>query len=709
MMDDARLSTENPTESPRPLATPVPPTLAALPRRYLIDTHVRRAATAPDAPPRLRVTGRDTETGQAVFIKLSNDGESIRREADILARFDHPSLARLLDWGMHAAGGYLVLELVPGATLERRLRDDGPVRSTRQVRPLLRSLAEAAGAIHQASILHRDLKPANIVVRPEGSVVIIDFGAACPLSVDRSGVDSQDFASHGYAAPEQYVQGGVEGPWTDIYALAAIAYRIVTGAPPPSAPCRIGEDGSPLPALGQIALADPALAEALAAGLSVDPAQRPQTIDAWSAALADPNSAATGPGLSDAALPPLAPTPLVLAYDRDASPADEDPPTLPIRRVAATRTPTSGTGVTAPAAAAVSRRTWRRPRVLALLAMCGLIIAAIGWLVAPTYRREVLGEWSVNGAGTADARSIGEAIARAPDGARIRIDAGTYTESLVLDRPLTLQAADPAAPPLLAPPYGSCLQISGDGAEVRGLVMQGAPRVAAPITLVAQSPVESGKPANAPACVDIIGGSPLLTDNRITAGVGPAIDVAGGASPLIRGNSVADAPTPAIRVADGARPTIENNTIDDSGSVLFTAAGGTLRGNTVRNARASAIQVAAGANPDIIGNRIERPAEAGIFVYDNGKGRIAENDVTGAKLSGIVVATGAPEIIGNKITDAGEHGILILNAEGARIADNVVDGNKGHAIVVGADSTVEMSGNRTEDNRAPEVVDLRRR
>lgn len=707
-MEDSRLSTDSPKDSPRPPTAPVPPTLAALPRRYLIDAHVRRAATAPDAPPRLRVTARDTESGQAVFIKLSNDGESIRREADILARLDHPSLARLMDWGMHAAGGYLVLELVPGATLERRLRDDGPVRSTRQVRPLLRSLADATGAIHQAGILHRDLKPANIVVRPDGSAVIIDFGAARPLAAAASGADSEDFASEGYAAPEQYEVGGMEGPWTDVYALAAIAYRILTGAPPPAAPRRKGDDVSSLPALGQIALADPALAEALAAGLSVDPAQRPRTIDAWSAALADLDAAARGPSLADAALPLHSPAPPVLVHGRHASPLEEDPSTLPIRRTAATQNATAVTGAPAPLGAAVSVGAQRRLRVMPILALCCLIVAVVGWLAALTYRREVLGEWSVDGAGSGDARSIGEAIARAPDGARISIAAGTYAESVLLDRPLTLEAADPANPPLLAPTSGPCLQISGDGAEVRGLVMRGAPRLATPIALAAQLPTEPAKPADAAACVEIGGGSPLLADNRITAAAGPAIDVAGGATPRIRGNSIADTPTPAIRIAGDAKPTIEDNTIEDSGSVLFTTAGGTLRGNTIRNARASAIQIAAGAAPEIVGNTIEGPAEAGIFVYDDGKGQIAENNIVEAKLSGIVVAGGAPEITDNKIAHDGEHGILVLKANGARIADNVLEGNKGHAIVVGPDCVVDMSGNRTEGNRAPELVDLRR-
>lgn len=709
-MNDPGLSSDRPSGSPRPSVSAVPATLAALPRRYLIDAHVRRAATAPDAPPRLRVTGRDTETGQAVFIKLSSDGESIRREAAVLARLDHPGLARLMDWGMHAAGGYLVLELVPGASLERRLRDDGPARSVQQVRPLLTALADTVAVLHRGGILHRDLKPANIVVRPDGSAVIIDFGAARALSAGPEDESADDFASEGYAAPEQYEKGGSEGPWTDVYALAAIGCRILTGAPPLPAPLRLRSPSERLPALDRIAAADPALAEALAWGLCVDPEGRPPTIAAWCTALAVPDDLPQGPGLAEPPMPPLAFGEADAAGNDGPLDHDEGPPTLPIQR--STDGPVAFAAVVSPLSTGTARSpagSWRRQFLVALLA-AGLIVPAVGWLVGPSYRRQMLKEWTVNTRGQGDTRSITEAIARAPDGARIRIDAGTYAESLVLDRPLHLEATDPASPPVLAPPAGSCLVISGDAAIVRGLVMRGAPAATAegsPISLTS-SPSAPDPATSAPPCVVVTGGAPLLEANRITAPDGPAIDVQDGATPVIRANTVAETPTPSIRVVNGARPLIENNTIEASGSLLLTAGGGgTLRGNRIHDARDTAVQVAAGAAPEISGNTIERPAQSGIFIYDEGKGRIHDNDIVEARLSGIVIATGAPDIVGNTIRGAGEHGILILEADGGRVADNVVEGSKGHGIVVGTDAVLELSGNRTDGNRTPEIVDLR--
>lgn len=702
-MNHSGLSSDRSTASaPLPPIPAAPPTLVALPRRYLIDAGVRRAATAPDAPPRLRVTGRDTETGQAVFIKLSNDGESIRHEASILARLDHPGLARLLDWGMHAAGGYLILELVPGTTLERRLRDDGPARSTRQVRPLLTAMADTIGAVHAAGIIHRDLKPANVVVRPDGAPVIIDFGAARALAATDPAEATENFVSDGYAAPEQYETHGVEGAWTDVYALAAIAYRILIGTAPPPAPMRLAEEDGALPMLERIAVADPSLAEALTWGLRVEPGDRPQSVADWIAALNSGEAPADTPGLADMPTPPIAGYSLLAALPTDAADEDDGPPTLPLRRGGTDSAAPAGAAAASPRAPAAVASAKRPSRAWQALLLAAVLVAIVGWLAGPTYRRQVLKEWTVSTDGSGDAGSIGAAIARAPEGARIRIASGTYAESLVLDRPLQLEAADPAAPPVLAPTTGPCLDIAGDGTIVRGLIMRGAP----PPAVASTSP---GAAAATPACVRVDGGSPLLEGNQITAAGGPAIIVQDGAEPMIRSNKITDAPAPSLRIADGARPILEDNTIESSGSVLFTAgSGGTFRGNRILDAHGSAVQIAAGATPEIVGNAIERPTEAGIFVYDGGKGHIRDNDIVEAKLSGIVVANGGPDISDNRIRRSGEHGILLLAAENARVADNVIEGSKGKAIVVGADSKVELSDNRTDGNRSPEIVDLRR-
>lgn len=707
-MNHSGLSSDRPRASEASPPIPAaPPTLVALPRRYLIDAGVRRAATAPDAPPRLRVTGRDTETGQAVFIKLGNDGESIRHEASILRRLDHPGLARLLDWGMHAAGGYLILELVPGTTLERRLRDDGPARSTRQVRPLLTAMAEAIDTVHAAGILHRDLKPANVVVRPGGAPVIIDFGAARGRSASEPAEAAEDFVSEGYAAPEQYQTDGREGPWSDVYALAAIAYRVLVGAPPPPAPLRMAEAGEALPLLERIALADPPLAEALIWGLRVDPDARPQSVAAWIAALATDGDTADTPGLADAPMPPIAGHPLLAVPPAEATDNDEGPPTLPIRRGAAAGTAPAYTaaagGAASPRAPVAVASAGKRSRAWQPLLLAAALLAVIGWLAAPTYRRQVMKEWTVSADGTGDTRSIGEAVAQAPDGAHIRIASGSYAESLVLDRPMQLEAADPDAPPQLSPAAGPCLNIAGnDEVVVRGLVMRGAAAASAAVS-------PTGKAPAAPACVLVEGGAPVLEGNRISAAGGPAISVEDGAAPLLRGNTIVESATPSIRIADGARPTLEDNTIEGSGSVLFTAGGGgTFRGNRILDAHGSAVQVAAGAAPQIIGNAIERPTEAGIFIYDGGQGHIRDNDIVEAKLSGIVVANGDPDIVDNRIRRSGEHGVLILATTGARVVDNEIEGNKGQGIVVGADCVVDLSGNRTDGNRTPEIVDLRR-
>ena len=156
------------------------------------------------------------------------------REREILARFAHPFIARLLDAGIAADGQpYLALEYVDGKPITdycRQRQLDVPARLD-----LFRQVCDAVSHAHANLIVHRDLKPSNILVTPAGQVRLLDFGIAKLLDVEapereqtRTGVRA--FTLH-YAAPEQ-IRGEPVTTMTDVYALGVVLYELLTGAKP---------------------------------------------------------------------------------------------------------------------------------------------------------------------------------------------------------------------------------------------------------------------------------------------------------------------------------------------------------------------------------------------------------------------------------------------------------------------------------------------
>ncbi len=637
-----------------------------------------------------RIKAFDSETGSAVFIKVAEDGASIPKEAEVLTRLDHPAVVRLKRWGRGGGAAFLILDLVDAPDLETVLRRGGKL-AIDDIRALLAALCPGVAAIHAAGCLHRDLKPANILVPSFAAPIIADFGAATPT--ERAGTGPESWLTEGYAAPEQYEAGGQEGPWTDLYGLAATAYRALIGTPPLPAPARLAGAWM-TPAVTAVGDAGMELALAIDRALVLDPERRPRSAEAWADMLG-----VRGAGPSYTAAPPVAPTP---ATNASSAPpigngiADEVPPTVRIRR--------SGGQPPTPAAAAVldqepaagvrPRRRRRRLLALALASVVLGLLAAGYWAGRPFYETYLKREWLVASDGSGDAASIAEALRRAGDGAMVRVGNGTFAETVVINRPIEIAAAEGAAP-VIAPPEGPCLVVRGEGAVISGMTFRGAPLA---------EPASVGLP-----CVLIASGTPKLQDSQISSPNGPAILVRDGARPLLQRNTVSETPAASVVVRSGAEPTILENTIRGSGSVVFSeGAKGTFQNNIVSGSRASGLQIRTGADPRVVGNTIEAAAEAGIYVYDSGRGYIEDNRVLGSTLSGVVVADGgAPSLIANAISASGEHGIIILEAGGGAIDRNTITGNKGNGLVLSPESTVELGTNQLEGNTAPQLVDAR--
>lgn len=202
-------------------------------------------------------------------------------EARAIHRFRHPNVVRAHRYLEANGTAYIVMEYIEGESLKAIL-DRRDRLSAKEWRPWMEALLEGLAHIHADDYLHRDIKPANIVVRAEDDEpVLIDLGSARIQHRDRT---HTQVLTAGYAPIEQYSTGAEQGPPADIYALAAVSYRVLTGSAAPSAPDRVlGDDYEPLAA--RVLNADAGWLAALDRGLAVRPEDRPQDVNAWSKAL----------------------------------------------------------------------------------------------------------------------------------------------------------------------------------------------------------------------------------------------------------------------------------------------------------------------------------------------------------------------------------------------------------------------------------------
>jgi formylglycine-generating enzyme required for sulfatase activity len=197
----------------------------------------------------------------------------------------HPNLVRVTDYFEENGTAYLVMDYVEGISLENFLKSQPRSRlDERQARELIIPVLSGLSAVHKHGFLHRDVKPANIYISKQGTVILLDFGSARQaLSNERHTLTVM--LTPGYAPPEQYSGDGEQGPWTDVYGVAATLYRCVTGETPPSAMSRISStDIVPPSALPEVRI-NGRIEKAIMAGLELDRNARIQNADDFQQAL----------------------------------------------------------------------------------------------------------------------------------------------------------------------------------------------------------------------------------------------------------------------------------------------------------------------------------------------------------------------------------------------------------------------------------------
>ncbi|MFB2836304.1 serine/threonine protein kinase [Floridanema evergladense] len=227
--------------------------------------------------------------GQTVVIKTLN--EELRREgyferfqqqfiaeAQRLAKCQHPNIVRVLDFFEEEGQSFIVMDYIPGPTLAELVAPGQPLAEAQAIR-YIRQIGSALKVVHKNGLLHRDVKPQNII-RREGTetVILIDFGIAREFTLGVTQTHT-GVLSAGYAPIEQYLPQARRSPATDVYALAATLYFLLTGQPPVASALR---DRISLPNPSEL---NPNInrqtEQAILRGMEMEAAKRPQTIENW--------------------------------------------------------------------------------------------------------------------------------------------------------------------------------------------------------------------------------------------------------------------------------------------------------------------------------------------------------------------------------------------------------------------------------------------
>lgn len=221
-----------------------------------------------------------TRSSNGVLRFSDSEGQRLREqfleEASLLSRLSIPGVPPIRLTFRENGTAYFATDYVPDSqTLDEVINFQGPL-SPRLAVDILLGLLDVLESVHSRQILHRDIKPSNVLVTARGEVFLIDFGSAREWHADSTTTHTVLYTP-GYAPPEQMSQRARRGPATDLYALSATFYAMVTGSPPPSAADRAaGFRIRPLSDLCEDL--DPIVSRTIEKGLSLAYNDRPLTV-----------------------------------------------------------------------------------------------------------------------------------------------------------------------------------------------------------------------------------------------------------------------------------------------------------------------------------------------------------------------------------------------------------------------------------------------
>ncbi|MDO6590429.1 serine/threonine protein kinase [Loktanella sp. D2R18] len=233
--------------------------------------------------------------GKSVYVRSDQHYEKYRsivtmfmREARTIAKMRHPNIV-----GVHRIfedndTAYMVLDLIEGRDLLDIIKKGDQKLKPQQVQEIMIKLLDAVDTVHRQDLLHRDISPDNILLDKWGSPVLIDFGAAREeASRETRELSAVLVVKDGYSPQEFYFAGGKQSPSSDLYALGASFYHLISGKAPPNSQTRMaefaGQNPDPcVPLAGRFDEYDPAFLAAIDKAMNILPKDRLQSAREWS-------------------------------------------------------------------------------------------------------------------------------------------------------------------------------------------------------------------------------------------------------------------------------------------------------------------------------------------------------------------------------------------------------------------------------------------
>lgn len=498
-------------------------------KEYMPASLVGRTAT-------LHVSLRSQSDAETFTLGL----KSFVNEARLLARFDHPSLLKVLRFWEANGTAYMAMPVLRGQTIKEMRPSLTHPPSEAWLRALLAPLLGAIEKLHSEGVYHRDIAPDNIQIEPDGRPVLLDFGAARRVISDKSQTLTA-ILKPAYAPIEQYAEVGSvkQGPWTDLYALGATVHYLLMGRPPAPATARMIHDDQPALAGQAIPACSVEFLRVIDWMLAPRPTERPQSVAELREALAG-ERVAPQPAVVQAPVPSSWERTVIIPKAQTTRPHDPRAsdtivvprtPPAPVRPTALAR-PDLSAGDAAPAAAARSSRAW--PWVLAGVAvLAGAAALAKFW---PQQSVPLGADLAASAPVAALAASVGpaavSAAASGPFGASASEPVGALPAS-----PIAKSPANPSTPTSVPTPAAPAKVAAEPARSPPRSAPAQTPTAAAPLVapLTTQSAAVAPPAQAAP--------SPVATPTAEPAGARPATAQAPRAAPLTP-------PTPAARPSE---------------------------------------------------------------------------------------------------------------------------------------------------------------